>query len=311
MPSAYRAGGLTTAPPAGVPNGGAPAAGPAPFDPGAYGLGGMLNLLNNPNGQITGGSAGTPSWTQSLAGTRAATQGAYTQSAADAQKVYDAAAAAVTGRNPGIQAGYDQATAAMQGNARARAIADQAGFGQQKTDQMNAINSLGLGGVGATGSMNRTANTLAANAGKYQQNADSWQGFNSAKALSAIANNNGIADAFKYKGAQQQNALQTLLQQTLAKQQDIFHAGTPGRAGKMTGGLSPMNQFAILKGVMGYGQNDFNNTLKTSKFNQGTTQATLTNNRNAANDAARNAVSAAKAALLQGTASGPSFLQKP
>jgi hypothetical protein len=200
----------------------------------------------------------------------------------------------------------------MQGNARARAIADQAGFGQQKADQMNAINSLGLGGVGATGSMNRTANTLAANAGKYQQNADSWQGFNSAKALSAIANNNAIADAFKYKGAQQQNALQTLLQQTLAKQQDIFHAGSAGRAGKVVGALSPMNQFSILKGVMGYGQNDFKNNLAGSKFQQDTNQRTITNNRNATNDTARNKVSNARAALLRpATQSGSlSYLQK-
>jgi hypothetical protein len=272
--------------------------GPSPFDPGAYSLGGMLDLLNNPGGHMSGGSAGTPGWTQSMAGARAASQQNYTLSAADAQKVYGQAAQLVSDRNPSIQSGYDAATAAIQANARARVIADQGAFGVQRQDQQNAINSLGLGGVGATGSMNRTANTLAANEGKYQQNADSWQGFNSAKSQSAIANNNAIADAIRYKGASQQNALQALLQQTVAKQQDIYHPGTAGKAGKIVGALSPMNQFAILKGVMGYGQNDFNNTLKTSKFDQATTQNTIKNTAAAAAAAPKNAINAAKAGLL-------------
>lgn len=269
-------------------------AAPAAFDPGAYSLGQMLNLLNNTGGQMSGGSPGVAAYTQSLAPQRAATQSNYTQALANTKQVYGDASKLVLARDPGIQAGYDAATAGIQSNARARAIADQAGFGQMDAQQVAAIHNLGLDGVGAAPAMSRTANTLAANAGRYQSNADSWQGFNSAKALSAIANNDSQANSFTAKGAQEQSALYQLLQKTLASQQDIFHPGKAGRAGKMTGGLSPMNQFAILKGVMGYGQNDTKNTLNASKFQQQTTQNTLKNNAAAARAKVQNANTAAK-----------------
>lgn len=260
--------------PAGVPAGQLPPGAmmrPQPFDLSGVAIQNLLGILNDP-GTMVGGSAGG---TVSMAPQRAASQAAYNQSEADRSNVYGQATAAVQARNPGIQSNYDAATAALQANARQRAIDDSSRLAQQQQQATQGAQALGLSGVAAPSATTRTMGDAQANAAKYQQNADSWAGFNSGAAQRAVASNNAVSDAFTWQGAQQQAALSALLQKALASEQDRHISGS---AGHLVGAPTTAQKLSGYNNLLNYSSKDFNNTLNASKFQQGTTQATFSNN---------------------------------
>lgn len=241
------------------------------FDLSGTAIGQILGILNNP-GTLVGGSGGV-----SNAGARAASTAAYNQAEANRANVYGQAVSSVQDRNPGIQQSYTDATAALQANARQRAIDDasrQATLQQQATQGAQA---LGLSGVAAPSATTRTNATDAAQQTKYQTNADSWAGYNAGASQRAVASNNAVADAFTWQGAQQQAALSALLQRALASEQD-----RGGSAPHLVGAPTTAQQLAGYENLLGYSSKDFNNNLAASKFQQATNQATISNNLKAA-----------------------------
>lgn len=242
------------------------------FDLSGTAIGNLLGLLNNP-GTVVGA---TPGYSVSNAGARAASTAAYNQQVANAQKVYGEAQGLVTARNPGIQQAYDQGTAAIQAQARARAIADTGRMSALAGQAQQAQGSLGLEGVAtpATSATNRTAATDAAQEAKVNANADSWAGYNTGAAQRAVASNNAVGDAFAWQGAQQQAALAGLLQQALAKEQDSYHAGS---SGKVVGALTPAQQISLNGKLLDFSSTDFNNDLKASKAKSAAKSTKLAN----------------------------------
>ena len=219
----------------------------APQDPAAMFTQQYLDLLNSP-GQYVGGSAG---YTVSAAPQRAASQAGYNQASANAKDIYGQAVSQVAARDPGIQQGYADATAAIEANARQRAIGDMA---QQQALQAQAIQgarALGLSGItDGSGAMARTNALEAAQQAKYQTNADSWAGFNGGAAQRAVAKNDAAANSFAYSGTQAQTALANLLQKTLASEKDVYHAGS---AGKIVGAMTPAQKAAGYMNMLNYG----------------------------------------------------------
>lgn len=230
----------------------------APFDLGGWGVGELLGMYQN-NGQYVPPSAGG---TVSRAGERAAAQAAYDQAEADRQKVYGQAVTTVKDRNPEIQKNYADGTAAIQANARARAIADRQALAQRQQEALQGAAALGLN-TAAPSATDQTAQVVEGNIGQYQTNADSWQGFNTGAAGRAVERNNSVGDAFSWQGAQQQTALAGLLQQVLSGLSDYSYGGS---AGGYVGGTSDKTKLDIVKELLGYSNTDFDNELNAAKF---------------------------------------------
>jgi hypothetical protein len=231
------------------------------FDLGGEAIGAILGLLNS-NGTYTPGTAATR---VSQAGARAAAQAGYNQSEADRSNVYGQAVGAVKARNPNIQASYDKGTADLQANARARAIADRSAAAKRDTESNQAAARMGLPVAPPTDT--RSDAVVEENVGQYQKNADSWQGFNTGAAQRQIERNNAVGDAFTWQGAQQQAALQQLLQQALGGLQDYTVGGS---AGGWSGGLSDAKKLSGWNNLLNFSSTDFNNDLKAAKFQQST-----------------------------------------
>lgn len=251
----------------------------------------LLDLANN-NGTMTGGSAGTASWTQSLAPQRAASQAAYEVANADRQKVYDQAVAAVDSQKAGVTAGYDAAGASAQAGARARAIADAGQLSTYNSQAAQGAKNLGLDWV-PNSANTRSSDTLAANQGKYNQNADSWKGFYDATKQTALRGIDATKNAFTYQGAQQQQVLAALLQKVLAGQQDIFHAGSSGSAGHLTGGTSTAQKIGIYNSMLGQSNKQQAAALAAGKYQSAQKQIGIVNQRASDSAASKNALNAA------------------
>lgn len=237
---------------------------PAPPSLASTSIGQILNLLSSP-GQIVGA---TPGHTVSQAGARAASQGAANNAVANSNNVYGQASDAVLARDPGIQQGYANDTAAIQANARQRAIADQAMLTQNGQDAAQAAAAFGITGAIPTTTA-RTLNTVAANQGAYQRNADAWQGFNNSKAATSVAANNAVSDAFKYQNAQEQGSIARLLQTALANEQDKY---VKGSAGKLVGAPTLAQQLSGYGTLLGFSNKDATQNLNTQKFKASTAQ---------------------------------------
>ena len=189
---------------------------------------------------------GTPGHTISRAPERAAAQANFRQSEKDRSKVYGQAVSEVKGRNPGIVGGYDKASADLQANVAARALADNQAAAARDQNVLKAAAAMGLSMAPPTDT--RSDEVVAQNQGNYQSIADAWQGFNGGAGQRAVERNNAVADAFTWQGAQQQAALQQLLQKTLAGLVDQYVAGS---AGRMVGGTTNAQKLSIAKTLLG------------------------------------------------------------
>lgn len=232
----------------------------APFDPGAYGMGVLLDRLNNPNGTFVPGSGGS---FINNSGARAAAQQGYNVADANATNVYGQIAKVIADRNPQIQQDYAGASQAALQSARQNAINTRAGISNENSQAAQAAALMGLGFVPPA--TQRASAVAEGFLGRNQNNADSWNAFNQSSGQRAVERNNAVGNAFRSQGNQQHQHLAQLLQQTLAGLVDRYTAGS---AGKYVGGLTPSNQIAIANSLIGYQNKQFGQDLNTAKFVQ-------------------------------------------
>jgi len=232
---------------------------------------GLLGAINNPGTLVPG----SPGYTVSAAPQRAASQAGYNTAVANADNVYGQATGLITARDPGITQNYAAATAAIQANARQRAIDD---MGRQEALQNQAIQgaaALGLQGVAAPSATSRTGESAAAEQAAYQKIADSWAGFNSGAAQRAVGKNDAVANSFTWENGQQQNALAALLQRALASEQDR-HVG--GSSARLVGGATTAQQIAGYNDLLGYSNKDAGTSLNVAKAQNSARNNTAKNN---------------------------------
>jgi hypothetical protein len=233
----------------------APKAAPA-ASAGQLALQQLLGLANN-DGVMTGGSAG---YTVSNAPARAAEQAAYNQAEANRQQVYSQAVNDVLARAPEITQSYDNAASSIQGNAAQRATSDAAAADTRSSNAALAAQRLGLNFVPTTqGLANQNQDAQAA---KYKTNADAWSGLLAAQKGTTLNGNQRTANAFTYSGMQAQAALAGLLQQSLARLQDVYHGGSSGR---LTGGTSAAQKASIYKTILGFQGSEDSRSLSAKK----------------------------------------------
>jgi len=239
--------------------GGAAAGGGAGSDISGMLVGELLNGLAG--GWDTPGTPGSPGGMVSNQGLRDSLNASYGQAEADRSNVYQQVLDQIIGRAPGITAGYDQASATMQDNARARALADREAGSARDQQVMNAAQAMGLP---VMPSVNPLANQVTEqNIGNYQSIADAWQGFNSAKNQTALERNTATGDAFTYQGLQQQQALQAMLMQALAGAGDYWVGGSGGSAGKS---LGPKDQMSGYMNLLNWTDKDANTDIRAAKL---------------------------------------------
>lgn len=188
----------------------------------------LLRLTQDQGGQLL--SAGRPGYTVSRAGARNAASSRYSQNEANRAALYNEAVGEVTGRSKGISSAYENAGESILADARARVMTDMQNAGQRDSDRAQAASALGLGIVPSTG--DRADTVMQANAGKYTQNAQSWNGFLRAAGKTAVERNEAVGDSFRHEGAQQQLALQRMLESVLSGLGDSYVGPTAAKYSK-------------------------------------------------------------------------------
>lgn len=237
--------------------GGGAAAGGSAFDPSSYVLGELLGMYNSQGSYV----GGTPGYTISRAGERAAVRSGYDRAEANRKSNYADIDATVRGRNPEIRKGYSDASAALNENARKRALETRAALVARDRDAARAAAEMGLTvNPGATARAGEVAEGGIARTGA---NATAWEGFNAGSAERAVERNEAVGDTFRWEGTQQAAALSNMLMQMLAGLQDQYVAGS---AGRMVGGLSDSEKFKALGMIDDIGAQSFKQELDTTKM---------------------------------------------
>jgi len=207
----------------------------------------MLGMLGQGG---SGGSAGSYSPGYNGAAARAAANAAHDRQLANTKQVYGQIGTEIAGRTPAIQAGYDQATAAINADAAKRSESDAARNTEADTRNMQTAAALGLNV--AAPSDNRSDRIREAGTNAYNTNAGAWTGFNDNAEKTALERNTATGDAFAYAGTQSQQQLAVLLQQALDGISGQ-EAANPGRwVGGSSGSSSAKSDLSILKTLMGY-----------------------------------------------------------
>ncbi len=219
----------------------------------------LLGRLNDPGTYVPG----SPGYTVSNAGARAAETAAGNAAQAGLDKVYGQAVTNIQARNPLIQAAANQANSTMAADTAQRLSSIQGAADARAAAQQAASRAMGLSWTPQVSGASQQGDLLSHQA---SINTGAWKGLNDSNAQNNIDRNNTLASSFNYTLGQNKTRLAQAVSQALSKLVDR-HVG--GSAGKMVGGTTTSQGMQIAKALMGQG-NVVNN--RSDKASQAGTQ---------------------------------------